>query len=182
MTITELPYGPATVDDWVRLSEADPLHRYELVEGNVHIVVPPSVSHQSASARLMFWLADTGVDRDLIRPETGMLLTPEDLFVPDLLVLAHPVGTGKHLVPDDVRLVVEVVSPSSKKTDRLIKPADYAAAGIEHFWRVENASEDADHGVVEAFTLTPGSGGYVATGRWSLPELLKQPAVPFAGW
>jgi Uma2 family endonuclease len=36
-----------------------------------------------------------------------------------------------------VTLVVEVVSPGTRKRDRLEKPAEYAAAGIPHYWRVE---------------------------------------------
>lgn len=30
-----------------------------------------------------------------------------------------------------------VVSPGSRRTDRVVKPAEYAAAGIAHYWRVE---------------------------------------------
>ena len=36
-----------------------------------------------------------------------------------------------------MRLAVEIVSPGSVTTDRVTKPAQYAAAGIRHFWRVE---------------------------------------------
>ncbi|CNF45053.1 Uncharacterized protein conserved in cyanobacteria [Mycobacterium tuberculosis] len=34
-------------------------------------------------------------------------------------------------------LVVEVVSPSTKRKDRRIQPALYAEAQIRHYWRVE---------------------------------------------
>lgn len=34
-------------------------------------------------------------------------------------------------------LVVEVVSPGSRKKDRLVKPVDYGRAGIRYYWRVE---------------------------------------------
>ena len=37
----------------------------------------------------------------------------------------------------DVLLAVEVMSPSSVSTDRVSKPAQYAAAGIPYFWRLE---------------------------------------------
>jgi Uma2 family endonuclease len=39
--------------------------------------------------------------------------------------------------PGDLLLAVEVMSPSSVATDRVAKPAQYAAAGIPHFWRLE---------------------------------------------
>ena len=34
-------------------------------------------------------------------------------------------------------LAVEIVSPGSRRTDRIIKRAEYADAGIPHYWIVE---------------------------------------------
>ena len=39
--------------------------------------------------------------------------------------------------PADFGLLVEIVSPSSTGMDRVLKPAEYAAAGVPFFWRVE---------------------------------------------
>lgn len=39
--------------------------------------------------------------------------------------------------PSQVRLVVEVISASSRSHDRILKPAQYAAAGIPGYWRIE---------------------------------------------
>lgn len=39
--------------------------------------------------------------------------------------------------PADIAMLGEVVSPGSRKTDRLFKPAEYAEAGIGCYWRVE---------------------------------------------
>ena len=41
------------------------------------------------------------------------------------------------LMPHEVILAVEVVSPGTKRTDRLMKPAEYAAAEISCYWRIE---------------------------------------------
>jgi Uma2 family endonuclease len=62
--------------------------------------------------------------------------------VPDLAVVTAdaPVGRGRPpypVGPEHVGLVVEVVSPSSRKTDRFAKPGEYDEAGIPLFWRVE---------------------------------------------
>ncbi|MFJ8078734.1 Uma2 family endonuclease [Streptomyces sp. NPDC096176] len=37
----------------------------------------------------------------------------------------------------DVLLVVEIASPSTRVTDRTMKPSLYAAAGIAHYWRLD---------------------------------------------
>jgi Uma2 family endonuclease len=69
-------------------------------------------------------------------------------------VLLH--RTGGHgqrhfLVVDEVVLVVEVVSPHTRARDRLGKPAEYAAAGIPFYWRVE---QNPIH--IYAYRLAPG--------------------------
>jgi Uma2 family endonuclease len=47
--------------------------------------------------------------------------------------------TGNAILrPEHCLLVVEVMSPNSIIADQTDKPAEYAAAGIEYFWRVEN--------------------------------------------
>ena len=39
----------------------------------------------------------------------------------------------------DVLVVVELVSPSSRRTDHVIKRGEYADAGIAHYWIVDLA-------------------------------------------
>ncbi|MEU6499460.1 Uma2 family endonuclease [Streptomyces californicus] len=42
--------------------------------------------------------------------------------------------------PEHVLLVVEVVSPGSETTDRIVKVDQYAKAGIPCYWRIEQAA------------------------------------------
>ncbi len=44
-----------------------------------------------------------------------------------------------------VLLVVEVVSQSSEKLDRVVKPIDYAGARIRRYWRIERDGEPTVH-------------------------------------
>lgn len=56
---------------------------------------------------------------------------------PDFVLLKQP-ARGRVWIPaEDVLLVGECVSPSSKKNDRINKPALCAQAGVEYFMRVE---------------------------------------------
>ena len=58
-------------------------------------------------------------------------------LVPDVTVL-RPHSSGSIWVdPADVALVVEIESEETRRYDRLLKPAVYAAAGIPAYWRVE---------------------------------------------
>ncbi|GII02529.1 hypothetical protein Pta02_45370 [Planobispora takensis] len=63
--------------------------------------------------------------------------------------------------PEDVLLVVEVVSPESEERDRTTKPIKYSDASIRFFWRVE---QDDKQPVVYTFELEPAVKAYVPTG------------------
>ncbi|MBM7491012.1 Uma2 family endonuclease [Micromonospora luteifusca] len=60
-------------------------------------------------------------------------------FIPDLLVtyLDAAQRNPSHYLPDQVLLVVEIVSAGSRSIDRVLKPALYAEADIPYFWRIE---------------------------------------------
>jgi Uma2 family endonuclease len=79
-------------------------------------------------------------------------------FEPDLIVVR-----GADLV-DDVRfravpvLVAEVLSPSTRSYDQVLKRHAYARIGVPHYWIV-----DLDEPSVAALTLV--DGGYVETAR-----------------
>ena len=60
--------------------------------------------------------------------------------------------------PEHVLLVVEVVSPGSETTDRIVKADQYARAGIPFYWRVEQAATGAP--IVYSYVLDPATGRY----------------------
>ena len=54
--------------------------------------------------------------------------------------------------------MVEVVSPGSETTDRIVKADQYARAGIQFYWRVEQAATGAP--LVYTYVLDPATGRY----------------------
>lgn len=58
---------------------------------------------------------------------------PDVVVAPDSLVQANP----PRLAAGDVRLVVEVLSEGTRRTDQVTKFSEYAEAGIEHYWIVD---------------------------------------------
>jgi Uma2 family endonuclease len=60
--------------------------------------------------------------------------------------------------PEHVLLVVEVVSPGSETTDRVVKTDQYAKAGIAFSWRVEQPATGVP--LVYTYILDPASRTY----------------------
>ncbi|MBU9762544.1 Uma2 family endonuclease [Mycobacterium sp. TNTM28] len=143
--LAELPRDLVTLEQWDAL-ELDEARRWELVEGGIVMTPRPRPLHQIVSGNL----------RQLIRavlPESLAVLQEVEITVearfpptvrdPDLVVVnrsvvdRNPVRVDAH----DVALVVEIVSPGSRRTDRVMKLYEYAKADIEHYWIVDLDSD-----------------------------------------
>lgn len=131
--------GPWHFDELAELPADD--RRYEVVDGLLVVSPPPSQVHQLLSNRLQDQLRRQAPETWEVVVEFALPLGT-DGRVPDLSVIrrrplprtaAHPYPYG----PEQFGLVVEVVSPTSRKTDRFAKPGEYAEAGIPLLWRVE---------------------------------------------
>ncbi|MEU6208959.1 Uma2 family endonuclease [Streptomyces sp. NPDC047023] len=93
---------------------------------------------------------------------------------PDLLVTTAAFdGDRTWFAPEDVQLLVEVVSPESAHRDRTVKLRKYAEAGIPHYWCVED--EDGAP-VVHVYELDEPTSAYAPAGIFR--STLHRP-VPF---
>lgn len=167
MTVAaELPARPLTLDDVTILAESDSRHRFELTEGNLVVVPPGTWRHQEIGGLLFTWFVTHGY-RGRVNVAPGVRTAGDDLNgrIPDLVVTTGPVEDDiVWLAPEMVALAVEIVSKGSERTDRWLKPVEYAEAGIARFWRVE-----PDDTVVQ-FRLD--GKRYVEYGTVALDELL----------
>ncbi|MEV0437731.1 Uma2 family endonuclease [Streptomyces spectabilis] len=82
-------------------------------------------------------------------------------------------GDRTWFAPEEVRLVVEVVSPESAHRDRTVKLRKYAEAGIPHYWCVED--EDGAP-VVHVYELDEPTGAYAPAGIF---RHTRQRELPF---
>jgi Uma2 family endonuclease len=144
--------GNYTIEDVLALPEDAP--RVELRDGVMIVVPSPTYGHQETGALLWMWLRNHAPSDYRSVIAAGVAVGIGETLEPDvLLVRAEGFELERHFSPsDEVVLVVEVVSPGTKKRDRLEKPADYADAGIPFFWRIE---QNPVH--VFAYELGPGA-------------------------
>lgn len=167
----------------VPFDEADPLHfwtlkdlaelpedgrRFEIVDGQLVMVPAPSLGHQDVAKRLGGVLAE-GFGADYKVLESVALDMAPTFRIPDITVFSASAFSAKAVavLPRDVALVVEVVSPGSRTNDRITKPAEYAAAGIGAYWRVETEPELS----LTAYVLQDGASAYTEVGTWGEGEI-----------
>lgn len=97
------------------------------------------------------WNADTDVD---VRLQD----VPLNNRRPDVTVYLAETIDVTPTRPEHVLLVVEVVSPGSETTDRIVKASQYARAGIQFYWRVEQPATGVS--LVYTYVLDAATGRY----------------------
>ncbi|MFC0105000.1 Uma2 family endonuclease [Kibdelosporangium aridum] len=179
---TDLDKHLYTVGDYAALGETE--YWSELQEGK--IVVSPSLTYDHGMAvSELFVQVRAQLPPNLITVpgiDIDLALVPEDqpgtVRRPDLVVVERAdrkraMAEGRLLRASEVLLIVETVSPGSRRTDYRIKRDEYADAGIPHYWIL-----DLDEPVSLLACHLTKEFGYVdhgeATGKFTTNE-----PVPF---
>jgi len=131
--------GAWTYADYLRLP--DDGQRYEVIRGNLYVSPAPDFVHQFVVSRLCWLLSSVVIADDL-----GLILVaPFDILLPQRI--ADPVQPdvlffkkGNEPRPGDKSfsgvpdLVVEVLSPSTRRVDETVKLDAYRDAGVPELW------------------------------------------------
>lgn len=170
--LTQPPGRLLSIADYAALGEDD-RNRWELQEGNLVMSPSPTPRHMVAAAELYAQLRDQ-LPRDLRAiPDVDLdvQLAPEGqpgtARRPDLVVVRRSEfdrvdREGGLLRAASTLLVVEIVSPGSRRTDTLVKRGEYADAGIPHYWII-----DTDEPVSLVACHLAGEFGYQDAGAVS---------------
>lgn len=163
-----------TYDDFLRFP--DDGKRHELLDGAHHVSPSPSLRHQDLVGRLHVWFAthlaaQKGAGRIYLAP-VDVVLSHYDVVAPDLLFVAE--DQLEILTPENVQgapaLVVEVLSPSTRRRDEGAKRRLYEHAGVREYWLVD-PNRDAirvfrrceDGGLVRVAELSASEGDVLTT-------------------
>ncbi len=153
MAVTK-PAGGWTYDDLFNLPD-DGKH-YEIIDGELYELPPPSLEHARVIMRLVRLLLPE-VDQlggELLTAPVGLFLPDTDPVEPDLLVLtADQLHLGSRRgIEGPPALVIEVLSPSNPEHDRITKRALYARGGVPEYWLVS-----PEAAVIEVLALEDGA-------------------------
>ncbi|GAA1014876.1 hypothetical protein Aple_053000 [Acrocarpospora pleiomorpha] len=139
--------------------------RIEIVDGAIVVNAAPRRAHQILGRRLANAIEYVCGDHLAVSTDIDLRLRDIPLLNrrPDIAVYDASLPDEETLRPGHCLMVVEVMSPASVTADQKDKPAEYAAAGIKHYWRVE--LDDHDHGpAVFRYRLDPTTGLYASAG------------------
>jgi Uma2 family endonuclease len=133
-----------TYEDLVLLP--DDGKRHELIDG-AHFVTPsPNTRHQAIVTHLAgvldAFVRARGLGRAFVAPY-DVVFSPCDVVEPDLIFVSAArleVLTAAHAVgaPD---LVIEILSPSTRRRDEVLKRDLYEARGVAEYWLIDPEAE-----------------------------------------
>lgn len=168
--------GQWTYEDYLRLP--DDGKRYEIIDGVLYVSNAPNSDHQFTVTELSRQLGNFVIPQKLGR----VLVAPFEVHLdqtsrpvqPDILFIRAERWPAERVAffagaPD---LIVEVISPSSVRTDRVIKFTAYERVGVPEYWLANPHTR-----TVEVYTLSQGE--YALLGEFAGDELLQ--SVIFTG-
>ena len=149
--VTGLPEGKKqgeyTIEDRNALPED---HPSELIDGVIYNMASPALRHQSISGaiyrQLWNYVDSQGGDCIPFIAPTDVRLDRDErtMVVPDVFVICQPdddrMDNDKYIngAPD---LIIEVLSPSTRRKDMFTKLHKYEAAGVREYWIVDPNKE-----------------------------------------
>lgn len=130
-----------TYDDLLALP--DDGMRHELIDGEHFVTPSPRSAHQLISGNLHFALREHLVARGggvVMYAPFDIVLTMHDVVEPDLIYFSSrrfkAVVTEKHAQgPPD--LAIEILSPSTRRRDEVLKRRLYERMGVSEYWIVD---------------------------------------------
>ena len=132
--------GEYTIEDYYALPDE---RRAELIDGVIYDMGVPSVPHQSIALDIREIL------RSYVRENKGeciVLASPVDVQIdrddktmvqPDVLVVCDRSKVIKRCIYGAPDLIIEVLSPSTRRKDMTVKLFKYAEAGVREYWLVD---------------------------------------------
>jgi Uma2 family endonuclease len=145
-----------TYADFLEWDESD---RCELVDGEIFMLAAPSTEHQRVLGRIHIILGNflSGKPCEVFPAPFAVRLNPladnsdDTVLEPDIVVVCDSSKLDKRGCNGAPDLVVEIISQSTARYDKVEKFRRYQAAGVREYWIV-----DPDSKTVQACVLENG--------------------------
>jgi Uma2 family endonuclease len=162
-----------TYDDYARLPDD---RRYEVIDGELYLTPAPTPYHQIVSRRIERLLEDHVEKAKLgivIHAPCDVVLSQFDVLQPDIFFIStgRMAVIGEKYISDAPDLVVEVLSPGTRKRDRFIKSKRYARFGVREMWIA-----DPQKKTIEVFVNA--EEGFRRDALYAGDDVLRSPLLP----
>jgi Uma2 family endonuclease len=133
-------FPPLTVENYKLLPETGP--RYQLIQGDLYMAPAPNRFHQEISRNLQFelhgYLRRNPIGK-LFDAPFDVYLNEINVFQPDIIIVLNErlgilTEEGAEGAPE---LVVEILSPKTRRLDLVNKKQEYARAGVKELWIID---------------------------------------------
>ena len=154
--------------------------RIEIIDGEAFMMAPPLRVHQEISTKLVQQLANflEGKRCKVYHAPFAVRLFEEDgdvpedvdtMVEPDIAVVCDPDKLDKYGCKGAPDMVIEILSPSTRRHDLAVKYRLYQRAGVREYWIVDHDGktvqvfrlEDGFYGAADVYTA-----GAVPVGIW----------------
>lgn len=125
-------------------------NRYEVIDGELFVTPAPSWTHQRAVVEMLMLIRPYVHEHrlgDVIIAPADVVFGPRNVVGPDLFVVPLVDGVIPRTWEEVARLLltVEVLSPSTSRTDRREKRDLYQSKAVPDYWIVDVASAVVEH-------------------------------------
>ena len=150
-TQSEKKNGEYTLDDYYALPDE---RRVELIDGVFYDMAAPAIIHQKILGELFVLFRECA---DAHEGECEVFVAPCDVRLdcdnktmvqPDIFLICHPYDLEAKALDGAPDLTLEILSPSTRAKDMLLKLHKYQNAGVKEYWIV-----DPDHDTVLVYDL-----------------------------
>ena len=166
-------HAPHTWNDFVTLDDDD---RRELIDGELVEIEVPTGTHEAIVVTLGYFLtawSEAGHGGRAMGSGYKLRVSERRGVMPDLQFFRAGNGAAREqdagLVSGHPDLVVEILSPSSRRYDRVKKLSWYAQIGVPEYWIV-----DPDERTLERLVLAEGI--YAIAGTFADEEVFAPPS------
>mgnify|MGYP002629228980 CR=1 len=173
---TARPDVRLTYDDFLLFPEDG--KRHEIIDGEHYVTPSPNRRHQQLLGRLFLAFAEHLRDHpalgEVYFAPFDVVFSNWDVVEPDLIFVAgnqRSILTDKNIVGAPA-LVVEILSPGTRKRDQQLKRRLFDRSGVQEYWMV-----DPDKDVVVVHRRD-ADGGFPRLDELGAGEMVTTPLMP----
>ena len=171
ITTSVKPKLKLTYEDYASLPDDE---RCELIDGELMPMPSPTALHQTLLKKLALGfmvLESRGLGTMFFAP-LDVILSNFDVVQPDLIFVSN---ARAYIIQDYIRgapdLLVEILSPSTERRDRIVKRELYARHGVPEYWMIDPYAKTIT-------VLLLGANGYYTHAVFGAGDTLTSPTLP----